>query len=86
MFKSCDCYFRTEKNATPWSKDRIKQLLCQIEIEKGAVTIKLTEVQKLEGEATANNRKAKLIFLFEWDIKVKLTGLYVMCSNIYLLH
>lgn len=26
-------------------------------------------MKKLEGEATANNRKGKLIFLYEWNIK-----------------
>lgn len=28
------------------------------------------ELKKCDGEATANNRKAKLIFLFEWELKV----------------
>ena len=34
----------------------------------------LLEFKKLEGEATANNRKAKLIFLFEWEIEIKFQG------------
>lgn len=65
---------RTEKNATPWSKDRLKELLCGVDIEKGPVKISLTEFKKLQGEATANNRKAKLIFLYEWEIEVKFEG------------
>jgi activator of HSP90 ATPase len=35
---------------------------------------KITEVQKCEGEAVANNRKGKLIFFYEWDIVLKWTG------------
>ena len=31
----------------------------------------ITEMTKLEGEARANNRKAKLIFFYEWDIEFK---------------
>lgn len=35
---------------------------------------KITEVQKCEGEAVANNRKGKLIFFYEWDIVLEWTG------------
>lgn len=34
----------------------------------------ITEVTRLEGEATANNRKAKLIFFYEWDIRADWSG------------
>ena len=33
--------------------------------------ISVTEMSKCEGEARANNRKAKLIFFYEWDIEFK---------------
>lgn len=34
----------------------------------------LKEFTTLEGEASASNRKSKLIFFYEWDIKIKWTG------------
>ena len=34
----------------------------------------LTEFTTLDGEASANNRKSKLIFFYEWDIKMKWKG------------
>ena len=34
----------------------------------------LEEVEKIEGEARANNRKGKLIFFYEWEIAVKWKG------------
>lgn len=57
-----------EKNAGPWSLTRLKELLLKQTLEKGPVKIEFKEFSKLEGEATANNRKAKLIFFFEWTI------------------
>uniref|UniRef100_A0A0M3I8T6 Aha1_N domain-containing protein n=1 Tax=Ascaris lumbricoides TaxID=6252 RepID=A0A0M3I8T6_ASCLU len=63
----------TEKNATPWSKERLKELLEGRTVEKGPVVVKFTNFKKIDGEATANNRKAKLIFLFEWNIELKFT-------------
>ena len=29
------------------------------------------EIEKVEGEASANNRKAKLIFFYEWALTLK---------------
>jgi len=60
-----------EKNATLWSKDRLKSLFIGKSLDQGAVKVELTEFKKLEGEATANNRKAKLIFLYEWEFELK---------------
>lgn len=64
----------TEKNASQWSKDKIKDLFQNIVVEddKGLCIIK--EVTKVEGEASANNRKAKLIFFYEWSIVMDWIG------------
>ena len=35
----------------------------------------LTELTSIEGEATANNRKAKLIFFYEWVLKGEWSGM-----------
>lgn len=32
------------------------------------VSVKIKEITKCDGEASANNRKAKLIFFYEWVI------------------
>ncbi|PSN43263.1 Activator of 90 kDa heat shock protein ATPase 2 [Blattella germanica] len=39
-----------------------------------AAKCEITELDKCEGEAVANNRKGKLIFFYEWDIVLKWTG------------
>ncbi|KAG8448990.1 hypothetical protein GDO86_015886 [Hymenochirus boettgeri] len=47
-------------------------LAVRLESEEG--TCEVTEVGKLDGEASINNRKGKLIFFYEWDIKLNWTG------------
>ncbi|KAK4337412.1 hypothetical protein RND71_044142 [Anisodus tanguticus] len=65
----------TEKNASGWSKERIKSLLNEVRIDDSHIgQVQLTEVTSIEGEAIANNRKAKLIFFYEWVIKGKWAG------------
>lgn len=64
----------TEKNAGPWSKDRLKELLTNFNITQNGVDCKISEVEKIDGEASANNRKGKLIFFYEWNLKLKWEG------------
>lgn len=61
----------TEKNAGPWSQEKIKSLFLNWVIEEpGLGKVIFTEMSKCEGEATVNNRKGKLIFFYEWVLKV----------------
>lgn len=64
----------TEKNATPWSKDRLRSLFENFEIKRDGVACKVATVTTVDGEATANNRKGKLIFFYEWNLVLKWTG------------
>nr|CAG4644128.1 EOG090X09QT [Lepidurus arcticus] len=63
----------TEKNASAWSRDKIKELFVDMVIEDKVGDCVFTEIEKMEGEAVANNRKAKLIFFYEWIIDMKFT-------------
>ncbi|TRY61711.1 hypothetical protein TCAL_04182 [Tigriopus californicus] len=60
----------TEKNADQWSKRRINELFTglQIPFPELKAHVVIDEIEKCEGEARANNRKAKLIFFYEWEI------------------
>ncbi|KAJ8274933.1 hypothetical protein COCON_G00095580 [Conger conger] len=64
----------TERDATNWSSDKLKELLLGVRVEGGEGVCEVTEVDKLEGEASINNRKGKLIFFYEWNIKATWTG------------
>lgn len=68
--------FRTERDATNWSSDKLKSLLLGVSVESDEGSCEVTEVSKLEGEASINNRKGKLIFFYEWNLKATWTGKY----------
>uniref|UniRef100_A0A915LQD4 Activator of Hsp90 ATPase AHSA1-like N-terminal domain-containing protein n=1 Tax=Meloidogyne javanica TaxID=6303 RepID=A0A915LQD4_MELJA len=63
-----------EKDATQWSIQRLKDLLVNQTFENENVKIDFTQLGKIEGEASANNRKGKLIFFYEWTISIDFTG------------
>lgn len=63
-----------ESNATGWSKDKLNELFLMMEIADGNLKSTIVEFEKLQGEATANNRKGKLIYFYEWDLVMKWQG------------
>ncbi|XP_030627693.1 activator of 90 kDa heat shock protein ATPase homolog 1a [Chanos chanos] len=64
----------TERDVTGWSSDKLQELLLGIRVEGQDGTCEITDVSKLEGEASINNRKGKLIFFYEWNVKASWTG------------
>ena len=65
-----------EKDATMWSKEKLKELLSELQFGDDAGNA--LEVEEVsfgdECEAVINNRKQKLIFLYEFNITLKSTG------------
>jgi len=63
-----------EKDATNWSKTKFKEFFLGLKVDEPEGWCEITELTKTEGEATANNRKGKLIFFYEWVITGKWQG------------
>jgi activator of HSP90 ATPase len=64
-----------EADATDWSKDFLKDILCNISIEDKNSKLKFTAVHAIDGEASCCVRKAKFICIFDWElITLKWTG------------
>eukprot|EP00049_Salpingoeca_infusionum_P010373 m.176580 g.176580 ORF g.176580 m.176580 type:complete len:348 (+) comp14628_c4_seq1:334-1377(+) len=63
----------TEKNALPWSKQFLMQHLDGLKVEGPAGAVTFHDVT-VEGDASANNRKGKLIFFYELVVKFKWKG------------
>ncbi|XP_051502820.1 activator of 90 kDa heat shock protein ATPase homolog 1-like [Myxocyprinus asiaticus] len=64
----------TERDATNWSSEKLKELLMGLQVESEEGKCEITEVSQVEGEASINNRKGKLIFFYEWNLKATWTG------------
>ncbi|GIY17381.1 activator of 90 kDa heat shock protein ATPase homolog 1 [Caerostris darwini] len=72
--KNVNNWHWTEKNAAKWSKDKLKEVLVGTVVETDFAQCKITEMTKCDGDAVVNNRKAKLIFFYEWAIEVQWSG------------
>ncbi|XP_044738424.1 activator of 90 kDa heat shock protein ATPase homolog 1 [Chrysoperla carnea] len=64
----------TERNASSWSIDRLKELFKNLKVDSDVGDLKIVESEKCDGEASANNRKGKLIFFYEWNLVLKWEG------------
>ncbi|XP_040920802.1 activator of 90 kDa heat shock protein ATPase homolog 1-like [Toxotes jaculatrix] len=64
----------TERDVSGWSSQRLRQLLLGVRVEGPEGVCQLTDINKLDGEASINNRKGKLIFFYEWQLKASWLG------------
>ncbi|XP_041814902.1 activator of 90 kDa heat shock protein ATPase homolog 1-like [Chelmon rostratus] len=64
----------TERDVSGWSSERLRQLLLEVRVGGPEGVCQLTDVSKLDGEASINNRKGKLIFFYEWQLKASWLG------------
>lgn len=64
----------TERDVTQWSEMLLKELLLAVKVEGAQGVCEVTEVTRIEGEASCNNRKGKLIVFYEWDIGLAWKG------------
>ncbi|XP_041524845.1 activator of 90 kDa heat shock protein ATPase homolog 2 isoform X1 [Microtus oregoni] len=64
----------TERDATVWSKGKLRELLVGIAMENEAGRCEISELKQVEGEASCSSRKGKLIFFYEWNIKLSWKG------------
>uniref|UniRef100_A0A3Q2W5G1 AHA1, activator of heat shock protein ATPase homolog 1a n=1 Tax=Haplochromis burtoni TaxID=8153 RepID=A0A3Q2W5G1_HAPBU len=66
---------RTERDVSSWSSECLHRLLLGVQVEGPEGVCHLTEVTKLEGEASINNRKGKLFYFYEWQLRLSWLGM-----------
>jgi len=64
----------TERDATTWSKSKLKELFLTLKEDTDEGSWKIDEVKSVTGEATINNRKGKLIYFYEWELTLNYKG------------
>lgn len=64
----------TERDATGWSKTKLKEIFLSLKEETEEGSWQVDEVKSTTGEATINNRKGKLIYFYEWELTLNYKG------------
>ncbi|NWI66146.1 AHSA2 ATPase, partial [Todus mexicanus] len=64
----------TERDATSWSKSKLKEVLVGLVVEGEAGRCEISDLKHVEGEASCNSRKGKLIFFYEWNLRLSWKG------------
>ncbi|VDP71315.1 unnamed protein product [Schistosoma mattheei] len=68
--KNVNNWHWSDKDATGWSINKIKELLKGSKIENDLYSCKITDISKLDGEANVYVRKGKLMCFYEWEIVI----------------
>ena len=73
--KNVNNWHWTERDVTEWSKGKLKKLFTGVKLGSPDETlVTITEFSKISGEASINNRKGKLLFFYDWTIKLEFTA------------
>lgn len=58
------------KDASTWAREYLKNKVCAVSAEENGVTAKIARLSSMDGDVDVNQRKGKVITLF--DVKVQL--------------
>ncbi|NWI17696.1 AHSA2 ATPase, partial [Crypturellus soui] len=64
----------TERDATAWSKLKLKEVLEGLVVEGEAGRCEIGDLKHVEGEASCSSRKGRLIFFYEWNLRLAWRG------------
>nr|XP_012416904.1 PREDICTED: LOW QUALITY PROTEIN: activator of 90 kDa heat shock protein ATPase homolog 2 [Odobenus rosmarus divergens] len=64
----------TKRDATRWSQGKLRDLLVGIVVENEAGHVEISELKQVEGQASCSSCKGKLIFFYEWNIRLSWIG------------
>ncbi|XP_021248695.1 activator of 90 kDa heat shock protein ATPase homolog 2 isoform X3 [Numida meleagris] len=64
----------TERDATSWSRSKLQELLVGLVVEGEAGRCEISELKQVEGEASCSSRKGRLIFFYEWNLRLSWKG------------
>lgn len=65
---------RTERDATSWSRSKLREVLVGLVVEGEAGRCEICELKQVEGEASCSSRKGRLIFFYEWNLRLSWKG------------
>lgn len=63
-----------EKNCNPWAKEYFKKQLVGSKIEEGDKSVSVTDLSSFSGDVDLNQRKGKIITIYDIELKLKWTG------------
>ncbi|OMH84478.1 hypothetical protein AX774_g1998 [Zancudomyces culisetae] len=73
-WKNVNNWHWTEKNCLKWSKEYFEQNLKGIETHNGSIKVYVDKVDDVKGDAILNQRKGKIITLYDLEINMKWKG------------
>lgn len=80
------------KDVSPWAKDWLEKELIGVEAEEDGTKVKIDSISSMDGDVDVNQRKGKVITLFDLKLKLEFSGTFnvrivhlhiVILSNVY---
>lgn len=66
------------KNCFPWAKQWIEDSIKEISVEENEVTAKLDKLVSIDGDVDVNQRKGKVITIFDVKLVLQYSGMFTL--------
>ncbi|ORX94476.1 hypothetical protein K493DRAFT_315460 [Basidiobolus meristosporus CBS 931.73] len=73
-WKNVNNWHWTEKNCAPWAKQYFARELKDLTAEENGITVKTTSVTKVDGDVDLNQRKGKILTLYDLSLTLEWSG------------
>jgi activator of HSP90 ATPase len=67
------------KDVSPWAKTYLDENLCTIKAEEDGVTAQIDKVTTMDGDVDVNQRKGKVITIFDVKLVLEYSGRNKCC-------
>jgi activator of HSP90 ATPase len=74
------------KDAAPWARQWFEENLTNISAEQGDVSAKISKVTSMEGDVDVNQRKGKVITIYDVKLVLEYTGTYAIEFSCFTVH
>ncbi len=73
-WKNVNNWHWVEKNCNPWAKDYFTTKFVGTKAEEGEKSVSITELSSFSGDVDLNQRKGKIITIYDVEMKLKWSG------------
>jgi activator of HSP90 ATPase len=77
-WKNVNNWHWVEKNCFPWAKSHVTDLMVGSQATRNGTTVSITDLSSMTGDADINQRKGKLITVFDVAFTISWKGIYVV--------
>ena len=82
-WKNVNNWHWVEKNCLPWAQDYLREKLVGLKVNHEGASVSVKAVPTIEGDVDVNQRKGKVIYVFDINVTMDWQGACTVCLCVF---